>query len=78
MHPRVYNSSIAHLYGDSLEASLQDLMTPSLVLNKQHKHLLGVLNLGVAHEHLRNIQGAIQSYEVYSRHFRMMALLYFV
>jgi len=36
------------------------------------------LNLGVAHEHLRNIQGAIQSYEVYSRAFRMMALLYFV
>jgi len=47
-----------------LKQALQIWLTPSLVLNKQHvKHLL-VLNLGVAHEHLRNIQGAIQSYEV--------------
>jgi len=50
--------------------ALQDLWLTPPSFEQHVKHLLGVLNLGVAHEHLRNIQGAIQSYEVYSRAFQ--------
>jgi tetratricopeptide (TPR) repeat protein len=35
------------------------------------------LNLGIAHEHLRNIQGAIQVYEAYSRTFQNDAFALF-